>query len=160
MIQTPHFMKPEMMNFLGWPKQWWNFSVILIDLDWPISRSQSIFLIHNTVLSCLVIMLRSRSVWLSAGTAAHSCHFYPFKYSVFLFRPFETEKYLCLPTIPEVNPWYPLSARREEQRQGLCFFCSHESLCNECKCTSSKKATDNACAPFSDNLLLCCLQTV
>lgn len=104
-------------------------------------------------------------VWLLGASAQKqkglTCYFPPFKYSVFLFRPFEWEEYFLPPAIPVVNSWYPLSAR-EEERQGLCLFCSLESLCNVCKGTGSQKQTNKkpslltACAPFSDNLLPCC----
>lgn len=148
MIRSPNFSNPEIINFLAGSKEWWNISIILVGLDWPISCSKSIFLIHSTLLGCLVLMLRGRSVWLSVGTAAHICHFPTFKYSVFLFRPFQSDEYFLPPTLPEVNSWYHLSARREEEWQGLSLFCSHESLCNVCKCTGSKKNTDCLCSIF------------
>lgn len=155
MIQIPNFTNPEMMNFLGWPKQWLSFCIILTDLEWLISCSQSIFLMHSTVLGCLVLMLRSISF--SVGTTVY-LSFSSFKYSVFLFRFLESKKVFHPFYYSSSQPWYPLLAVRMGEWWELCLFFLHESFYNVCKCTGSERQPTMLVLQFQKNLLLCCLQ--
>lgn len=120
-IKSKNFTNPEMINFLTGPEQCWNFSIILVALGWPVLCSQSIFLKHSAVLGCLVLML-SRSVWLSVGTAAHTPHSPPFKYLLFLFRPLESKEYFLAPTLPVVNSWYPLYQQEERKKDRVYVY--------------------------------------
>lgn len=64
-IKSPNLTHPKRIHFLTGPKQWWNFTIILVALVWPILCSQSIFLIQSTALDCLVLIQKQKRLILN-----------------------------------------------------------------------------------------------